>query len=106
MFKVTYKLKNLKEEDMREIDKFCIESNEEVTRLANHWSMKKWADYIKMILFVREDNSLSIIIPNPIKVPGSFMRQFTKKLKVEKNLEKWLKENGFNDYEKVREGIK
>jgi len=106
MFKVSYKLKNLNVADKLEIDNFVIESNEEVTKLSKHWSLKKWKEYIQMILFARIDDSLTIVIPNPIKLPGKAMEQFTKKLRVEKNLEKWLKDHGYDDYEKTREVVK
>jgi len=106
IFKITYHLKNLNVANKGEIDKFCVESNEEVNKLSRHWMFKKWKDYIKMIIFARSEGELSVYIPNPIKVPKKFMEQFMKKLKVEKNIEKWLKEHDYTEYEKITEIIK
>jgi len=105
MFKVTYKLHPLNAAEEMEIDTFCSDFFTEVTKMANHWSMRKWKEYIQMILVMREGNNLSVVIPNPIKVPASFMKQFTKKMKVEKNMEKWLNAHGYKDYEKVRKSV-
>lgn len=105
MLKVIYKFKNLNKSDKKDLDNLCIESNQEVDKLSKHWSLRQWEKFIQAIIFVRIENNLVVTIPNPLNLPLSTLKMMTKKLKMEKTIEKWLNEHGIKNYDKNYEVV-
>lgn len=105
ILKVIYKFKNLKESNKRDLDNLCIESNQEVDKLSKHWSLRQWEKFIQAIIFAKIEDSLVVTIPNPIHLPLNVVRQLIKKMRMERNIEKWLDEHDIKDYDKNYEVV-